>query len=92
MFSTKISSPIVNGKGSAVVNPPEGVCNLKVTVGSEYVALIIPTPFVLLIAKTSVSVLFKLPPELIIRTLFTDEPARFATASILVFTTSSSLL
>ena len=82
----------MNGTGSAVVKPPEGVCNLKVTVGSEYVALIIPTPFVLLTAKTSVSVLFKLPPEFMILTLLTDEPSRFATASTVVFTTSSSLL
>ena len=54
-FSTNTLSPTANGNGFAVVNPVLGVCNFRVTLGEEYVALTIPTPLLLSTANNSLS-------------------------------------
>ena len=74
-FSTNTLSPIVNGNGIAVLNPVRGVCSLSVTLGSEYVALIIPTPLLLFTANNSTSPELRFPPAVTILTVDTEPPS-----------------
>ena len=68
------------------MKPVRGVCSLSVTLGSAYVALIIPTPLLLFTASNSTSPELRFPPAVTILTLDTAPPSISASNFAFSFT------